>query len=107
MEDYDSSGLFIGRLFQPPMLRLQGKALHVQAAMEPSTILWENLDSTDTIRWIRRIITFLVSISLLLFSFAVLYYAQQSRMVRVSEIEFAVIPRLYRYLRTRYLYARE
>jgi hypothetical protein len=82
VEDYQHSTSVLGRLFQPPALRLNGHRLKVEPAMEPSTILWENLDCTDLGRLGRRMLTFLVSIMLLLFSFALLYYTQQSRMVR-------------------------
>lgn len=84
IEDYSSSGGWLGRLLQPPPLRLKGATLNVQPAMEPSTILWEHLDTTDWLRDCRRAVTFLLSILLLGVSFATLYYAQQSRLVCVS-----------------------
>jgi hypothetical protein len=49
--------------------------------MEPSTISWENLDTTDLRRTVRRMITSVLSLLLLAVSFSILYYTQQTRLV--------------------------
>lgn len=45
-------------------------------APEPSDVKWENLDVTPTSRKLRRAVTSLVCVVLLILSFAIIYLAQ-------------------------------
>ncbi|CAM9791928.1 unnamed protein product, partial [Ectocarpus fasciculatus] len=56
---------------RPPRWRLK-----VFQAPEPSDVKWENLDVTPTSRKLRRAVTSLVCIVLLILSFAIIYLAQ-------------------------------
>ena len=46
----------------------KGKRLHVERSPEPSIIIWENLGYTDYHRFRRRVITWIISIILLVLS---------------------------------------
>ena len=80
IEDYANSDTWWGMLVQPKPLRFRGKhVLTVSQAPEPSSIMWENLAETQMSRFLRRSCTSVVSMLLIIFSIALIYYAQQTK----------------------------
>jgi hypothetical protein len=82
VSDYGVYRPWYMRWMQPPMLRMREHSLLVEPAMEPSTILWENLDTHVVTRLFLRTLTFLCTIFILAVSFIFLFYAQRFRQVR-------------------------
>ena len=70
---------FVSRLFQHHWLRLRNMRLQVDAAPDPSTILWENLGTRGTERLCRRAVTSFLSLLLVFGSFCFLVWASYSQ----------------------------
>lgn len=64
---------FISMLCGHPELNLNGKYLKVRQAAEPSVIVWENIEFTDSNRFGRNIATFLMSLLLVAISLAMIF----------------------------------
>uniref|UniRef100_A0A7S1CHA1 CSC1/OSCA1-like cytosolic domain-containing protein n=1 Tax=Bicosoecida sp. CB-2014 TaxID=1486930 RepID=A0A7S1CHA1_9STRA len=75
MEQYASHS----RIFQPLRLRLGGSRLHVRRAPDPSGIIWENLQYTGCSRWMRGVLTGLVSLALVFASALVLFAVEDAK----------------------------
>lgn len=56
----------------------------VLEAPEPSDVMWENLDVPPGQKRLRRSLTWLVCVVLLIVSFAIIYYAQTQQVQPVS-----------------------
>lgn len=80
-EDYKHSDWWCCRCCQARPLRLQGKRLKVKKAPEPSNIVWENLDTPAWSQTCRRLLTALLTVFLISFSFFIVYAAQVSWIV--------------------------
>ena len=61
------------RLFQPYHKRFKKKRMTIRPAPDPTDIIWENLDYTYMNRAFRQFVVNLITISLLLISFALIY----------------------------------
>lgn len=64
---------FISMLCGHPELNLNGKYLNVRQAAEPSVIVWENIQFTDSDRFGRNVATFLMSLLLVAISLAMIF----------------------------------
>ena len=64
---------FISMLCGHPELNLGGVTLKVRQAAEPSVIVWENMEFTESNRFGRNIATFLVSLLLVAISLAMIF----------------------------------
>ena len=101
LDDYRTSSGRLARWAQPKSLRFRNKyALHVQAAPEPSNILWENLEVSARSRRYRRWITSLVTLVFLLCSFGLIYAVQTQQKafndkLPSSELCDSIIPATY------------
>ena len=82
LEDYHPSGSWWRRCLQPRPLRFPSAdpnhkhaptPLHVRPAPDPSDVLYENLDATWCARMCRRSISWLITVLLLLVSFAIIW----------------------------------
>ena len=83
LDDYEDSGSIWGRFWQPPPLRFRRlHGIHVQAAPEPSNVLWEHLDTPYVSRMARLAFTTFLSVMLLIGSFFAVLYAQTNKTVR-------------------------
>lgn len=74
VEDYKSSNSVIWRMFQPRHLRLYQDPkipLRVQPAVQPGNIIWENVETTRTKRFLRELVSLILVVSLLIISFSV------------------------------------
>ena len=82
--DYNPSVALCCRRCQPPALRFGGThALRVTRAPEPSTIVWENLDTPACERCCRRTVSFFVTL-VLLFICALVFATGQAQRKRFS-----------------------
>ncbi|OQR93354.1 transmembrane protein [Achlya hypogyna] len=80
LQDYRTSTSGWKRRWQPATLRFrQTYAIVVEAAPEPSNIIWENLETTPTSRFLRRSLTNVLTFLLLLLSCAVISLANSSQ----------------------------
>ena len=78
--DYRYSASACCRRYQPPPLRFRGfHSIKVKRAPEPSTIVWDNLDSTCCDKCCRRAVTSVVSAALLLLCVVLFATAQVQR----------------------------
>lgn len=87
LQDYRYSTWRYPRRFQPTCLRLRGTVpLQITSAPDPSNILWENLETTNLERFFRRLLTTLITILLLLISFAIISAAQTAQSAYKSRV---------------------
>ncbi|KAF0697877.1 Aste57867_11460 [Aphanomyces stellatus] len=77
LNDYRTSASSWKRAWQPRGLRFRGTfPLKVIQAPEPSNIIWENLETTPTARFLRRSLTNFITFILLIVSCAIISLAQ-------------------------------
>ncbi|KDO26761.1 hypothetical protein SPRG_20566 [Saprolegnia parasitica CBS 223.65] len=80
LRDYRTSSSSWKRLWQPKDLRFRGQfAIIVEPAPEPSNIIWENLETSATSRFLRRSLTNILTFLLLLLSCGVISLANSSQ----------------------------
>jgi hypothetical protein len=99
LEDYRASGWWFGRLFQPTHLKFMWhsedantgekkqtlSSIRVEQAPEPSDIFWEKLHVTDTNRAMRVVGSNLITLTVLLVSFAIaLTSAKQTKAANLA-----------------------
>ena len=64
---------FIDCFYSNPYHRMDGKHLIVENAPEPSTIIWENLNTSLTEKWSRRAMSTVIASLLIIFSFVLAF----------------------------------
>ncbi|EQC39055.1 hypothetical protein SDRG_03263 [Saprolegnia diclina VS20] len=80
LRDYRTSTSSWKRFWQPKALRFRGQfAIVVEPAPEPSNIIWENLETSASSRFIRRSLTNVLTFLLLLLSCGVISLANSSQ----------------------------
>jgi hypothetical protein len=105
IEDYSTSTNWFGNFFQPKELRYQelkangarGRLmpLCVREAPEPNDVIWENLEDIGMAHFIRKVISWTITILFLVGSFAMVFYAQlQSSKVALALGDTKVCPQL-------------
>jgi hypothetical protein len=78
LTEYPDLG-YIYRLFQPKRKRFHGKSLRFCPAPDPTDIVWENLRHGSGERFFRRSIVNLITISVLVVSFLLIFLAKKSK----------------------------
>lgn len=82
------------------MFKNKGKRIKVEKAPDPDEIIWENLEVTGISKRFRRFSTFLISVVLLIISFAAIIQSSRYKGVFTSKVPSAFlcsqgIPSLY------------